>query len=85
MCGFEGLLKLLERGEKANRLADVLACGSERCEGVEDIDVNLAGICLAGDDVGRSEACFLGDELVKLLDLVVVAFKDLEEGCLDGC
>lgn len=82
LCGFEGLFKLLEGCKEADGLADVFASRAERRERIEHVDVDLASVCLAGNDVGGGEASLLCDELVELLDLVVVAFEDLEEGRL---
>ena len=62
--------------------ANALAGSTERAEGVADVNIDLARVCLTGDDEGRAEASLLGDELVKALDLAVVTVEDLEEGGL---
>ena len=79
MRGFERFFELLEGGKKANGLANVLACCAERAEGIADIGVDLAGVCLTRDDVGGFEAGFLSDEFIELLDFGVVTVEDLEE------
>ena len=65
----ERLLDLLEVREETNVGRDLVCGRSERGEGSEDVDVDLARVGLAGDGVGAGEAGELGDESVELLNL----------------
>lgn len=60
----------------ANIASDSLAGRTERSQSVGDIDVDFAGVCLAGDDECRLKAGFFGDEFVEFLDLGVVSVED---------
>ena len=62
--------------------ADALGRRAERAERAQHVAVDLARVRLAADDGGAGEAGFAGDERVELLDLVVGAVEDLEEGGL---
>lgn len=62
--------------------ANALASGTERTQGVANVNVNLSGVRLAGDDERGAEPSLLGHQLVQLLNLIVIALEDLEEGSL---
>lgn len=68
----EGLLNLLEVGEKTNIGGDLMSGSSQGSEGTENVDVDLAGVGLSSDGVGLAEARELGDESIELLDLFSV-------------
>lgn len=75
----ERLLDLLEHGKVADVDTNALAGRSERAQGVGNVDIDLTGVCLTGDDEGGAETSLFGDELVQSLNLVVVAVENLEE------
>jgi hypothetical protein len=58
---------------------DTLAGGTEGAKGVADIDIDLTGVGLTGDNEGRAEASLLGNELIELLNLGVISLEDLKE------
>lgn len=60
----------------ADIASNSLAGRTERAQGVGDIDVDFAGVCLAGDDECGLEAGFFGDEFVEFFDLGVVSVED---------
>lgn len=62
--------------------ANALASGTEGAQGVANINVDLAGVRLAGNDESRAEPSLLGHQLVQLLDLTVITLEDLEERSL---
>ena len=82
LVSLEGLLDLLEHGKMSDVTTNALSSAAERAEGVQDIDIDLAGVSLRGGDLGLVEAGLLGDELVELLDEAVVALENLEERSL---
>lgn len=59
--------------------ANALAGRAERAKGIANIDINLTGVGLGGNDVRRLETSLLGDQLIQLLNLLMVALEDLEE------
>lgn len=65
----EWLLKLLEVGQETDVGGDLVSSSAERCEGAENVNVDLARVGLSGDRVGLGEARELGHESVKLLNL----------------
>lgn len=82
LVSLEGLLDLLEHGKMSDVTTNALSSAAERAEGVQDIDIDLAGVSLRGGDLGLVEAGLLGDELVELLDKSVVTLEDGEERAL---
>ena len=82
LVSLEGLLDLLEHGKMSDVTTNALSSAAERAEGVQDIDIDLAGVSLRGGDLGLVEAGLLGDELVELLDESVVTLEDGEERAL---
>ena len=62
--------------------AYTLTCGTKGGKGIDDIGVDFAGVGLTGDDEGRSEAGFLGNELIDSFNLLVAAVEDLQERSL---
>ena len=60
----------------------LVGAGGDAGERVEHLGVDLARVGLAGDGVGLVEAHLLGDELLELPHLVVIAVEELQEAGL---
>ena len=78
----ERLLHLLEVGQVADVAANALGRGAEGADSVGHAQVDLAGVGLGRNGVGRGKTGLLAEDLVELLDLVGVAVEELEEGGL---
>lgn len=62
--------------------ADALGSSTKSADSVGDSEIDLAGVGLGGDGVGRREASLLAEDLVELDNLVGVALEELQEGSL---
>ena len=61
---------------------NTLASRAKGAESIADINIDLTGVGLTGDDECRAETSLLSNELIKLLHLSVITLEDLEERSL---
>ncbi len=78
----EGFLHLLQVGQETDVARELVAGGSDTGEDREDVVVNLTGVCLTRHRNLTRESHQLTHALVELLDLLVVSFKQVQEGGL---
>jgi len=78
----ERLLDLLQVGQETDIGGNLVDGGTERGHGHQDIDINLARVGLASDGVVLLESGKLGNALIQILNLLVIALKESQEGTL---
>jgi len=78
----KGLLNLLQHSEVTNINTNALASRAKGAESIADINIDFTGVGLTGDNESRAESSLLSNELIKLLDLSVIALEDLKERSL---
>ena len=78
----EGFLHLLQVGQETDVARELVAGGSDTGEDREDVVVNLTGVRLTRHRNLTRESHQLTHTLVELLDLLVVSFKQVQEGGL---